>query len=252
MEPNGISISFDAGAVPAKRAGGEAGDKNSHTTCWTIIREAAGGSAKEREAFARRYGPIARTYLAARWRKSACLGELEDAVQEVFVECFRRGGVLERADPTRKGGFRAFFFAVIRHVALRVEKRKAKSLARRPREPVDPGELAAAEATLSEVLDRAWAKALMKEAHVLQAKRAGEKGEAASRRVELLRLRFEEGLSIREIARRWAADPASLHHQFAQARREFKAALLEVVTFHKPDSQDPRGECLRLLGLLGG
>jgi RNA polymerase sigma-70 factor (ECF subfamily) len=71
------------------------------------------------------------------------------------------------------------------------------------------------------------------------------------RRVDLLRLRFEEGLAIREIARRWRADASSLHHQFAKARQEFKAALLEVVLFLHPEADDPEGECSRLLGLFG-
>ena len=53
-------------------------------------------------------------------------------------------------------------------------------------------------------------------------------------RVELLRLRFEENLPIRAIAELWATDAAKLHHAYALARQEFKAALLEVVTFHQP------------------
>ena len=66
--------------------------------------------------------------------------------------------------------------------------------------------------------------------------RAARNGPEAVRRVELLRLRFEENLPIREIAARWAADPATLHHAYALARQEFKAALLAVVAFHQPGS----------------
>jgi hypothetical protein len=54
--------------------------------------------------------------------------------------------------------------------------------------------------------------------------------------VELLRLRFEENRPIREIARLWNIDPAKLHHAYAMARQEYKAALLEVVAFHRPGS----------------
>jgi RNA polymerase sigma-70 factor (ECF subfamily) len=49
------------------------------------------------------------------------------------------------------------------------------------------------------------------------------------RRVELLRLRFEDNLPIRTIAERRQVSAAELHHSYALARREFKAALLEVV-----------------------
>lgn len=41
----------------------------------------------------------------------------------MFVECLRERGVLEKADPSRTGGFRALFFAVLRNVAGRYEKR---------------------------------------------------------------------------------------------------------------------------------
>lgn len=60
------------------------------STCWTVIRGAAAGNSGDREELARRYVGVVRAYLAARWRGSAILGELGDAVQEVFVECFRR------------------------------------------------------------------------------------------------------------------------------------------------------------------
>jgi len=221
------------------------------STCWTTIREAALGNLKEREAFARSYLSVARTYLAARWQKTAYLGELDDAVQQVFLECFRQGGALERADPMRRGGFRPFFFSILLHVALRFERRKARSFARRAPDPAELDDCPAQDAALSGVFDRAWAKALMREAAGLLAKEAKRKGDAALKRVELLRLRFEDGLPIREIAKRWKIEPAYLHHALAKARREFKESLLEVVKFHQPDSKDPEGECTRLLELLG-
>ena len=87
------------------------------STCWTVIQAAAAGSATDRQAFARRYGPVVRAYLATRWRSSPCLHDLDDAVQEVFVECFKPDGVLDRADRDR--GFRPFLYGVVRNVALR-------------------------------------------------------------------------------------------------------------------------------------
>ncbi|MBK8268830.1 MAG: hypothetical protein IPK83_11220 [Planctomycetes bacterium] len=35
-------------------------------------------------------------------------GDLDDAVQDVFLECFRPDGALDRLDVHRPGGFRAF------------------------------------------------------------------------------------------------------------------------------------------------
>jgi hypothetical protein len=74
----------------------------------------------------------------------------------------------------------------------------------------------------------------MAEAAQLQRRRAGERGPEAVQRVELLRLRFEENLPIRTIAVRWGIPAAGLHHAYAKAHHEFRAALLEVVAFHHP------------------
>jgi RNA polymerase sigma-70 factor (ECF subfamily) len=96
--------------------------------------------------------------------------------------------------------------------------------------------VAADEGSQSRVFERTWAQAIMAEAAQLQKSRAADLGDEAQRRVELLRLRFEEGLPIRAIADRWAVDPARLHHAYAIARQEFRTVLLEVVAFHQPGS----------------
>jgi RNA polymerase sigma-70 factor (ECF subfamily) len=97
-------------------------------------------------------------------------------------------------------------------------------------------EAAADDESQSRLFERAWAQAVMAEAAQLQRRLAAEAGPEAAQRVELLRLRFEEGLPIRAIAQRWAADAARLHHAYALARQEFRAALLTVLAFHQPGS----------------
>ena len=83
--------------------------------------------------------------------------DLDDAVQEVFVECFRQGGVLEAAVDGRVPSFRAFLYGVVRNVARRFESRTAPAASRLPEiqddEPslayqVDKGE--------SEALSLSW------------------------------------------------------------------------------------------------
>ena len=86
-------------------------------TCWTLIRDAAAGDPAAREWFARVYLPVVTAYLAARWRSTR--HGVDDASQDVFVECFRAGGVLEKADPLR--GFRAVLLGAVRNVARRHE-----------------------------------------------------------------------------------------------------------------------------------
>jgi RNA polymerase sigma factor (sigma-70 family) len=199
------------------------------STCWTVIRAAAAGSPADREELARRYLVVVRAYLAARWRGSGLRPDLDDAIQEVFVECFRQGGALEAVEAGRVLGFRAFLYGVVRNVARRFESRPVRAAGPLP-------EIAANEESLSRLFERTWARALMTEAAQLQQRRAGEQGPEAVRRVELLRLRFEEGLPIRTIAERWGVPAAGLHRAYALARQEFKAALLEVVAFHHPGS----------------
>jgi RNA polymerase sigma-70 factor (ECF subfamily) len=199
------------------------------STCWTVIRAAAAGSPADRDELARRYLGVVRAYLAARWRGLALRPDVDDAVQEVFVECFRTGGALEAAGAGRVPGFRAFLYGVIRNVARRFESRPRR----------DGGPLPDVEAnddSLSHLFERTWAKALMVEAAQLQKRRADERGPEAVQRVELLRLRFEDNLPIRTIAQRWDVPAAGLHHAYALARTEFKDALLEVVAFHHPGS----------------
>jgi RNA polymerase sigma-70 factor (ECF subfamily) len=201
----------------------------SESTCWTVIRAAAAGSPADREEVGRRYLGVVRAYLAARWRGSDLRPDLDDAVQEVFVECFRQGGALEAAGAGRVPSFRAFLYGVVRNVARRFESRPKRPAGLLPDIPAN-------EESLSRLFERTWAQAIMAEAAQLQRRQAAQRGPAAVQRVELLRLRFEENLPIRAIAERWGVPAAELHHSYAQARKEFKAALLEVVAFHCPGS----------------
>lgn len=216
------------------------------STSWTVVHAAAGGSAAHRDELARRYLGVVRAYLAARWRGSPLRHEADDAAQEVFVECFREGGLVEAAASGRVPSFRAFLFGAIRNVARRFEARRVPAT-------LPPGEAGAREEDQSRLFDQAWARAVMVEAAELQKSRAAQRGGEAARRVELLRLRFEEGLPIRAIAERWGEDAAALHHAYALARKEFREALLEVVAFHHPASPaEVEQEAAGLLRCLSG
>jgi RNA polymerase sigma-70 factor (ECF subfamily) len=224
---------------------------HSESTCWTVIDAASAGSPSDREAFAKYYLPSIKGYFRNRWRNSVYIHLVEDGVQDVFVECFRSDGPLARADRDRQGGFRPFLYGVVRNVALRLESRK-RSAQQNVQSSIDLNAVVADEETLSVQFDRAWATSMMRQAAELQAAVAAESNEAAVRRVELLRLRFQEGLAIREIAARWNEDPATLHHEYAKARQEFKSALAKVVSFHHSGStSDVQHECEVLLQILG-
>ena len=143
-----------------------------HTTCWTMIHAAADGEAAERDEFARRYEPVIRAYLSIRWRRGPLIAELDDGVQEVFVECYRKGGVLQRAEPDRPGGFRAFLYGVTRNVALRVESRRARRGEKQPATDFMEALPETNDDAPSRAFDRAWARSVMRDA----AARQGAKG----------------------------------------------------------------------------
>jgi RNA polymerase sigma-70 factor (ECF subfamily) len=220
-------------------------------TCWTLIRAAARGERSARADFAVRYVPVVRAALAARWQRSHHMREIEDAVQDVFVECFRAEGAIGRADPSRSGGFRAYLRGVVQNIAARVERRDARQARLREPEEIDPEKVVAVDTRLSTAFDRAWARSIMREAADVHASHAAAQGAAAEQRLRILRLRFEEGLPIRDVARRLAMEPSAAHHEYARARKEFRAALNQVVAFYRPGSaEEVEQECEALLHLL--
>ncbi len=225
---------------------GAAGD----STRWTIILGAAAGNPAERAEFARRYGPVVRAFLGARWRLSALSAEVDDAAQEVFVQCFRPSGALDRVDPECTGGFRAYLFGVVRNVARGVERDWRAQRAHGGGASPDLDGVESREAPLEEAFDRAWAAALLRQAAERQAK-AARGSAAAERRIDLLRLRFREDLPIREIATLWQVEADRLHREYRTAREEFLTALTEVVgEIHGGTAAEVEAECLRLLDLI--
>jgi len=220
------------------------------TTCWEIIEGAANQNESHRAEFARRYTRIVRDYLAARWRGGPLESEISDAEHDVFMECFREGGVLDRVDPERAGGFRSFFYGVIRNVARRFEAAHGRFRERQPSTSFDLDEREGLDTSLSRVLDRAWARSVLSEAGRRHRELAGAEGEVGLRRVELLRLRFEEGLPIREIAQRWQMDAAKVHQEYRRARREFRRCLEAELDFNGESGADAEQRWAEFIALL--
>ena len=218
-------------------------------TCWTVIGHAARGDGAARETFARTYLPVVRGYLAARWRMSPLAQESDDAAQEVFVDLLREDGALARVDPARPGGFRAYLFGVTHNVALHFETRRARRHGRESVGTIDADALPGKDDAPSVVFDREWARGVMRAAAKRQERAAAD--DDARRRCELLRLRFNEAMPIRDIATRWGVDPDALHREYARARKEFREALRAEVAFHHAGpAADVDAECARLLSLL--
>lgn len=219
-------------------------------TCWALIRGAAAGACDYRQRFCELYLPMVRTCLEARWRGRDLCADLDDAVQEVFVECLREHGAVESAVAGVEVGFRAYLLGTTRNVARRFEERWAREPGGPAHETPCAEELEALDASLSQAFDRAWLAAILNEARSLHRRRAEERGEDAVRRFEILALRYSEGLPIREIARRWNVDPARLHRDCSRARDEFREALRETIAVHSPKS--PEAAEHDFVELLGG
>jgi RNA polymerase sigma factor (sigma-70 family) len=237
------------GAPNGETTASGGGSAVSQETRWTLIRDAASGDVRAREEFARLYGGILRSFFQRRWRSGPCCDGIDDAAQEVFLRCFEQGGVLDRADDGRPGGFRAFLFGVARNVALEHEAR----VRRRSGEGSDSGldDVTAEDESASRSFDRAWARGVMRQAREFMHSRALAAGERDRQRVEILRLRFEEGLPIRDVARLLGLEAAYAHHEYAIARKEFRAALAEAVALYLPGSRERIDhECELLLALL--
>lgn len=223
-------------------------DKDPAETSWSLIARAASGDGSARSRFGQAYLPLVRSILGARWRGTVLAGEVDDATQETFLECFRPAGPLERVDPAR-GDFRDYLFGVVRKVAARFEERASADRRRQATNATPLDAPSDRDAGFSRLFDREWARRLMRAGAELMNERAADA--PARQRVELLRLRFGEGLPIRDIAARWGVDADAVHRAYARAREEFHASLRAVVARDAVRTEaDLDAECRRLLDLL--
>ena len=221
------------------------------TTCWSVVLGAAAGEAWNREKFSRLYGPVIKSYLAARWHVPFDDPEVDDGAQEVFVQIFKPSGALVRLDPARDGGFRAYLFGLVRNVALMLERSKRRRRARVQTESALVQEPAATTQSCDAVFDRAWVEALAREARELMAHRLRTRG-GGTDAAALLELRYSDGLPPREIAVRTGLEVQQVYEQLRRAKEEYQKAILDVLAAHHPGSSRSELEqrCQELGGLL--
>ena len=151
---------------------------------------------------------------------------------DVFVECFKEGGVLERVERGLEGGFRAYLYGVVRNVARMAERRWTQQ--QRGLGPIsDLDVFEGDEATLSEVFDRAWARSLVGEARQLMQDRSASSSVTA-RRFRALQMRFDEGLPPWRIAEVMELRVETVYELLREGRSEFRATLMGLVADHHP------------------
>ncbi len=219
-------------------------------TSWSLLKGAAAGSNEARAEFAARYEQPIRRYLERRWAGRPALRNLEDAVQDAFVECFKPSGVLHRIEVDR-GTFRALLYGMVRNVARRYEERAAHSF-RRAGSEAGAVELMPAETEgLSRRFDRAWARAILSRAARTHEEAAHAAGDEALRRQQVLRMRHDDGLPIRDIAQLLGVeDVAAVHNDYRRARREFTTHLKDAMRADTGKTGEALDEQLRHLSEL--
>lgn len=223
----------------------------SNEPSWSVVARAAAGDPAARSKFAATCLPVIRSFLELRWRSTPIANEVEDAVQEVFVECLRSQGVLARADPSR-GDLGGLLYGVACNVAKRFEDSANQRHGRNDGGVSVFAELPAREASLSVHFDRAWALAMVREAGELMRARAEQGSPEERQRVELLKMRFTGGLPIREIAAQWNVEAEVVHRAYRKAREEFRTCLREVLGELSLRTGEVRDdELARILELLG-
>ena len=216
-------------------------------THWSLIARAAAGNPLDRDSFVERYAPIVRVFLCARWRLPIDHEAIADATQDVFLQCFRDEGLLDRAARGAVSGFKGYLLGATRNVALMTERRLARERARGSGTEIRFDDVEASTATQSEEFDRAWARMISREARRLLASRS-DHSELTIERWHILALRYEEGLATKAIAERLMIPVERVHERLKQGRKEFGACVMEVMAELHPD--DNRAQLERRCGEL--
>jgi len=220
------------------------------STAWSMIVAAGAGEHAARARFAQHYDSVIRAYLSARWRLPTTHEAVDDAAQEVFVQCFKPGGALQGVEASGPARFRTYLYAVVRNVADRIERDKGvRRAAQEPSAGLD--QLAHDEATLSRVFDRAWVGTITRSAWLLMVSRLSQ--DATGRdRIQVLDLRFRDGLAAGAIAERLKLEPGYVYQQLRNAKRDFRTALVDVVGSQHPGStkEEVEARCVDLVALL--
>lgn len=212
-------------------------------TSWSLIHRAAVGKGASRERFARRYSGVIQGYFAARWRLPIAHEHVQDASQDVFVDCFKPGGALTHAD-AKKGQFRRFLYGVCKHIAISIERR----LVRRTEHAVSHADRVDSDPSLSQSFDRAWARAIVKDAAALARERA--RGhETRTMGLLVMELRVAHDLPPREIAVRLGRGVHEIYELLRRAKLDLRAAFLEILAEHNPGASEGalKRRCLEIV-----
>ncbi|MCA8957644.1 MAG: sigma-70 family RNA polymerase sigma factor [Planctomycetes bacterium] len=202
---------------------------------WRMIAAAAAGDPEARAAFVEAFQPTIRAALERDLKGH--LGQpdvIDDLVQEVFVECFKQGGALQRADPTRD--FKSFLLGIVANIRRRAWEVHTR---RRLEQEGEPHELPD-DSGVSVTLDRRYAKELFRAAleHVKQ-RAVSARGRSFNAHDLLIR-RYRDDEAPRAIAASIRSDGGEctakqVSDAAGKAKDEFRDALETELRARHPD-----------------
>jgi RNA polymerase sigma factor (sigma-70 family) len=214
---------------------------------WNLIRRAADGDAHAREQFVEAYAPVIRaTMTKLRWGHSPTQ-DIDDAIQDTFVDLLRPRGALERFDPKRCPSFLAYLRGVVRNIARR-RARQASRARERQVQPAVIGRIPSLTRSASRAHEVKLAEARVRTAWKRWARSA--KNEYQRLRVWILEQRFHEGKGIAEMARDRGLCPAVVDYHYRFALRELRKTLRKVIREQEPSARVDE-EILSIFMLLG-
>lgn len=194
--------------------------------CWQEALAAARGDAAARAAFWAHHARQIHAWLWLRWRHGTLRSSLDDAAQEVYLECFRPGGAMAHLDPTRAHhGLAPFLRAIVRNVAQRFERARRRE--REHREAYATGrattDAGVANDTAHGAVDHEQLAAAL-----ARLERDDPEHDGPHSLRTFVRLHFEQGLPVRAIAHAWHELPAHVHDLRRRACRHLRACLRDV------------------------
>jgi RNA polymerase sigma-70 factor (ECF subfamily) len=240
---------------PDTEIGGER--KDFPSTLWGDVLDTAEGDAPRRQAawerLAQRYWKPIYAVIRSAWSKSS--EEAKDLTQEFFAWMIETG-FPARADAER-GSFRAFVKSALRNF-LSNEGRDRRRLKRggqhailRLREELDEGRVRAAEgASADEILRRAWREEILVRAQqILKDVYEREGKETYFRLFHDYYLKGPEAQTYRDLASLHGIQESTVHNYLTDARRRFRAVLVDLVAETVGSPDELRAEINELFGV---
>ena len=201
-------------------------------TRWSLIRSLGTGSDLAIQELLQHYAPAIEIYIRRRLSNEAPLGIMDDIVQDVLLDLFKRQDVLARAQSGEKSHFRYLLMRVAYNAARNARRR----LQRGNQQTVvhlDDDSIAGfleleRDLNLEEQqsMDRAWGLSVVEQA-IADCLAWSVDCSVDQESLTALSLELDEGLNQRDIAERMSLSLATAHRRLARGRMMIRKAMVD-------------------------